>query len=562
MATKLPEPSTFATPSPVSDLSPLASKKEKYLTCTVCLDSFKEPKVLPCCHTFCKSCLERIVEKAKVKEKLVCPQCRAEHKVPLNGPEGFLTDFSLLHDLQEIKSPTFETSESHICGECDSSDTAIAFCTECQSYLCSSCASIHKKLKHFRNHNVTSLECLDPEALKDETSALQCREHPEEPLKVFCKTCQLLVCCHCIVDSHQLHRLRQINEDTRIEVQDKLKTLGKQALQKLAEFEKNLKYIKEVEEVVAGRPASVQTAINGTFDSLVATLEARRLQLLKEAEGRSNKDLKEIWAQKEFVEATVVSLSSALTFAQRTLLCSRDIELLSLSPQAMGRLKELKDRKWNPAIVQSIDVSKLNFVRGNHTAYLKRIGELEEGTDITRIQIEVVIQNLPSVCQLGVRKDLLVVGRIKNSTKHYTLKPEHITVTVVYGKSNKQKTIDAQTCPQKPRSKQAVSCVVPFTPMCGGKHRIAISLNGAMTKLRTVEDKKTFEFTTTVGGRPTVGVKVCRGPDWLYDDHDTSVGIVETSENVNNVTVNWNNGNRYVYKWGDELGYDLELVHI
>ena len=108
------EPSTFATPSPVSDPSPLASKKEKYLTCTVCLDSFKEPKVLPCCHTFCKSCLERIVEKAKVKEKLVCPQCRAEHKVPSNGPEGFLTDFSLFHDLEEINSPKFKTKESQI----------------------------------------------------------------------------------------------------------------------------------------------------------------------------------------------------------------------------------------------------------------------------------------------------------------------------------------------------------------------------------------------------------------------------------------------------------------
>ena len=202
----------------------------------------------------------------------------------------------------------------------------------------------------------------------------------------------MLVCCYCIVDSHQLHRLGQINEDTRIEVQDKLKTLGKQAQQKLAECERNLEYIKEVEEVVADHPASVQTAINGTFDSLVATLEARRLQLLKEAEGRSNKDLKEIWVQKEFVEATAVSLSSALTFTERILLCSRDIELLSLSPQAIGRLKELKDQKLNQAAVETIDVSKVNFVPGDHTAYLKRIGELEEGTDIARIHVEIVIQ--------------------------------------------------------------------------------------------------------------------------------------------------------------------------
>ena len=102
--------------------------------------------------------------------------------------------------------------------------TAIAFCTECQSYLCSSCASIHKKLKHFRNHKVTSVENLDCKELKAERT-IYCREHPEEPLKVFCLTCQVLVCLHCIVDSHQQHRLGQINEDVRREAQTKLKTL-------------------------------------------------------------------------------------------------------------------------------------------------------------------------------------------------------------------------------------------------------------------------------------------------------------------------------------------------
>ena len=151
---------------------------------------------------------------------------------------------------------------------------------------------------------------------------------------MFCLTCQVLVCLHCIVDSHQQHRLGQINEDVRREAQTKLKTLCKQAQKQLAKFEENLKRIKEVEEVVAGRPTRLQATINETFDSFAATLEARRLELLKEAEGSSHKNLKEIWAQKEFVKAKVVSLGSALTFTDRTLSCSRDIELLSMSTQA------------------------------------------------------------------------------------------------------------------------------------------------------------------------------------------------------------------------------------
>ena len=30
------------------------------LRCSICLETFKEPKVLPCCHTFCKGCLSKL----------------------------------------------------------------------------------------------------------------------------------------------------------------------------------------------------------------------------------------------------------------------------------------------------------------------------------------------------------------------------------------------------------------------------------------------------------------------------------------------------------------------
>ena len=36
------------------------AQSSESLRCSICLETFKEPKVLPCCHTFCKSCLAKL----------------------------------------------------------------------------------------------------------------------------------------------------------------------------------------------------------------------------------------------------------------------------------------------------------------------------------------------------------------------------------------------------------------------------------------------------------------------------------------------------------------------
>ena len=33
------------------------------LSCAVCMEQFREPKVLPCLHTYCNACLEKLVKK-------------------------------------------------------------------------------------------------------------------------------------------------------------------------------------------------------------------------------------------------------------------------------------------------------------------------------------------------------------------------------------------------------------------------------------------------------------------------------------------------------------------
>ena len=62
--------------------------------CPVCFEDFDEPKILPCDHTLCKHCLERIKRGIQVK----CPVCNALH-----GADKVRADFRLTQFLDVLK---------------------------------------------------------------------------------------------------------------------------------------------------------------------------------------------------------------------------------------------------------------------------------------------------------------------------------------------------------------------------------------------------------------------------------------------------------------------------
>ena len=56
-------------------------EENKDLCCAICLDEFKEPKVLQCLHTYCKECLVKLVKRKVQEHVITCPECRQETKV-------------------------------------------------------------------------------------------------------------------------------------------------------------------------------------------------------------------------------------------------------------------------------------------------------------------------------------------------------------------------------------------------------------------------------------------------------------------------------------------------
>ena len=553
------------------------STLEHSLRCSVCLDTFKEPKVLPCCHTFCKACLERILnpetsteygtteellvkrqKRAKSEESLTCPQCRIHVDLPDGGVDAFLTDFAIQTELKKEASAQLEKDNQKQCSLCESSsDPAINYCDDCSYLLCDVCSKAHERQKQYRQHIVKSLDEVDSSLLatkaQSQTHQLTCLKHPNQTPQIYCKSCDVLVCCECIIEGHEGHKFGGINTKTRSEVEEKLSVTSSAVRELFQTFRENHEYVASVEKVTSDVTTKMKADINETFDSFITVLNQRRDELLTNLEENCDAKLKSLWSEKEGLEKTIAKFTTTLGFMERSLKCNYDGEFLSLVSQVLLRLKELEHSCWESTTVAEIESSYLHF--------------------------EKVLQPsvFQSACGLEEVKNSLCVMQWKEFPKQVSLGAEHKGVVCITRDNGYRPAI--LDC--KPsiviRHASSATCNVAdvnitqsttlpgawdvtFTPYCGGPHTCKVS----------VESAGSLSTSFDVTGVPAAGSRVMRGPSWNYINTHTygkdksDFGIVDNCNHLQDekkITIVWQDGKKFAYHWDDDGLYGIQLLH-
>ena len=530
----------------------MATSASNQLNCTVCLETFKDPKVLPCLHTFCATCLERIVSGTRTIKSIVvgpspdkpegiltCPQCRKKHTIPEGGIRNFLTDFSIANSVLKA-GRVKKQGEGEVlpCEECDSGEQAIAHCAQCCSYLCEFCSGAHKRLKCYRDHDMTALQDLNLETFPPKHHPQYCLQHPNELLKLYCKSCNILVCCNCIVVTHQGHTFASINREIRNKVEQILKDMSRNAQATLAEFSRNLNYVNEVEKVTTAHTIKLKDEINAVFDRHVTALERHRAKLLEEADSKCNASLKAVWSQKEHVERIVEDASSTLRFTERSQQCESDIEMLSLAAQAIPRLEGMRDINWDSTAVSQVERKYIFLKEGKYpdTGNMERLEEKDDSLDIKLSDISNVL--------LGTKKQVNLSVKRKFSQRPAVLRNDP-TVTITFFETSLAAEVTRN---------ETSSWTVTFTPVCSGPHIIS----AVFKELKSLVWKQFI----TVTGKPKVGDRVCKGPHWKYVISGEE-GVVLANNSLEKhgrpLLIAWN-GNRYCFRWGEEGYYDVQLA--
>ncbi|XP_053774033.1 tripartite motif-containing protein 59 [Desmodus rotundus] len=116
---------------------------EDELTCPICYSIFEDPRVLPCSHTFCRNCLENVLQASgnfyiwrPLRIPLKCPNCRSSIEIAPTGIESLPVNFALraiIEKYQQEDHPHIVTCPEHyrqplnvyclldkklVCGQC------------------------------------------------------------------------------------------------------------------------------------------------------------------------------------------------------------------------------------------------------------------------------------------------------------------------------------------------------------------------------------------------------------------------------------------------------------
>lgn len=134
----------------------------EFLNCAVCRGTYKEPKMLPCIHSFCKSCLEECVKASQRQgNRFGCPICRTSITLPPGGITALPTNFLLqsLHDkLGEMETEDNSDQNSQVKTKhssrisktrCSKHTNSLSmYCRTCKSFQCMTCTSSREHMGH------------------------------------------------------------------------------------------------------------------------------------------------------------------------------------------------------------------------------------------------------------------------------------------------------------------------------------------------------------------------------------------------------------------------------
>ena len=304
----------------------------------------KQPKMLNCFHIFCEHCIQRLVVQDRQGQlSLACPTCRRSTLLPQGTSVSGLQSAFHVHHLFEIKDALEKVKEPKKvqCEKCTKvSRVAISFCRDCGQFICARCSEIHADWGEFASHEVLSMDQIQGDASKHvplKKVTHFCLKHKDQQLRLYCETCDDLICHDCTVKLHQGHRYDLISDSIEGHKADIVASL--QPMKKnVGVVDVKIKQLDARCAEITNRRDLVAANIHKEVQGFIEILKAREAELVNEVEQVVQGKLKNLAAQRDEMENIQARVGSCLSFVSECLQVGSEGEIMKMKKRVVGQV--------------------------------------------------------------------------------------------------------------------------------------------------------------------------------------------------------------------------------
>ena len=361
----------------------------EHVCCSVCTNRFTNPKLLPCLHTFCLHCLQRIQATSGIGGTILCPECRRNFAIPGNGDLNTLpTNFrlnSLLHALLVSECKTSGVK----CGNCEKTRQQSAYCFTCCSFWCDDCLPFHNGIKINKEHHVLALKDFRDEDFENILKQPPfCAKH-EKKLELFCQVCKTTICYSCAVTDHDGHAkivLEDAAKERKLRIVRAVEFKKRKAQNKVARIATLGENCIQVQE----EAARIKSDIQQFTDNLTATIEAKKNDIFDEVEMIAKKRLERLGEKRQKTEEEMKRDQTAIEKSHMILKRNTSAQIMQPN-DFLDELFREEGEQEDPVDFDGEQVIDFVFERNEelfHDVHAKKLGFLKRKTSPKESTVE------------------------------------------------------------------------------------------------------------------------------------------------------------------------------
>ena len=437
---------------------------------------YNDPHLLSCLHSFCKTCLTDLVNSTNTT--IICPTCYEPTLLHNNSVVDSLSyNLRLVHEIEAATIVAKANSSTPVACEGCIIDPppAIAYCVDCEEFICNDCEDMHKRRKNLANHELLRINHLNVSSILTKTKSSLCPCHPKEPLDLYCQVCHTITCRLCVLSGHVGHTctdLDQVADSNKQELQQCLLPLTTAISELQSSQKKNTAAQLQLKE----NTEHIKVTIESAFEALYTALRKRKEKLLQKLQELSSVKQTRLKMKRDEIVRAEKKLSSSVNVIESKVSTYTSSELVSVCDTLKTYLHNKKINHYDVNITQSPSVSsneiKFSVDPKILVTEIDQFGEVESTVDPSS---SVIIS--PQISRTIAGKKSTIILETRNKIGFCCCEGGEKVKVILVGKVKRDHSINGRVL-----DKGTGQYELSFTPSSPGTYEIHVTIDNEHIK--------------------------------------------------------------------------------